>query len=42
MAKNKNNKNNNLNSKIAQDVEFAAETSVPNKQQQTNIQNQNK
>lgn len=36
MAKNKNSK------KAAQDVEFASETSVPNKQQQTNTQNQNK
>lgn len=35
MAKNK-------NKKAAQDVEFATETAVPNKQQQTNTQNQNK
>lgn len=36
MTKNKNNK------KSAQDVEFASETTVPNKQQTTNTQNQNK
>ncbi|WP_268795912.1 MULTISPECIES: hypothetical protein [unclassified Paenibacillus] len=42
MAKNKNNKNRNLSSNVAQDVEFAAETSATNKQQQTNTQNQNK